>query len=205
MATLTVPSAAEALYGEDGPRQDLGNAQPNLLEQAQSQYPVLKDYDYGYVENFKSGAGFLEHWDPGDPGVASKGPGDLNAPRPGALPLDKPGVEIRDPNTRPIDVLGDIASHHLRQVDPVVKKAYEDLEGSMTAKQQGILRDQYEYAQKNEGETRSFEEWRDIAGQPGFFRGYLFQQWPKDFTDMAYTPEQRRKLDKLMTYFKTGK
>jgi hypothetical protein len=102
-------------------------------------------------------------------------------------------------------VLGDIASHHLRQVDPVVKKAYEDLEGSMTPKQQGILRDQYEYAQKNEGETRSFEEWRDIAGQPGFFRGYLFQQWPKDFTDMAYTSEQRQKLDKLMTYFKTGK
>ena len=183
-----------------------GQGKPqNLLQQAQSQYPVLKNYDYGYTENFQPNAGFLEHWEPGDPGTASTGPGDLNALRPKGLPLDRPGLEIRNPNTRPIDVLGDIASHHLRMVDPVVKGAYEDLQNSMTPNQQRILQDQYQYARKNEGETGSFDDWKERAGMPGFFRGYTFQQWPKEFNDQAYTPEQRQKLDALMTYFKTGK
>lgn len=178
---------------------------PNLLQQAQEQYPVLKNYDYGYTENFKPNGGFLEHWEPGDPGQAPTSDTDLSALRPAALPLDKPGLEIRDPNTRPIDILGDIASHHLVNTDPVVKGAYQDLQQSMTPKQQAILQDQYDYAQKNEGETGSFDDWKQRAGMPGFFRGYTFQQWPKEFNDNAYTPEQRQKLDKLMSYLQGGK
>lgn len=178
---------------------------PNLLQQAQAQYPVLKSQDYGYVENFKPNSGYLEHWDPGDAGVAPTSPTSLDALRPAALPMDKPGLEIRDPSTRPIDILGDIASHHLRFTDPVVKSAYQDLQDSMTPQQNAILQDQYDYAQKNEGETGSFDDWKDRAGMPGFFRGYTFQQWPKDFNDKAYTPEQRQKLDKLMNYFQGSK
>ena len=128
----------------------------------------------------------------------------LDRPRPSGLPLNKPGLEIRDPSTRPIDILGDIASHHLINEDPVVKSAYEKLQSSMTPAQQDILKDQYEYAKKNEGEDRSFEEWKTVAGMPGFFRGYTFQQWPKDFNDKAYTPEQRADLDKLMGYLSKG-
>lgn len=173
---------------------------PNLLEQARAQYPVLKDQDYGYVENFKPNTGYLEHWDPGDAGVAPNSPTSLDALRPASLPMDKHGLEIRDPSTRPIDVLGDIASHHLRFTDPVVKKSYENLQGSMTPDQQNILQDQYQYAQKNEGETGSFDDWKDRAGMPGFFRGYTFQQWPKEFNDKVYTPEQKSNLDNLMKY-----
>jgi hypothetical protein len=180
------------------------NSSPNLLQQAQQQFPVLKKYDYGYVEKFRPNAGFLEHWEPGDKGQAPTTPDSLDALRPDELPLNKPGLEIRDPNTRPIDILGDIASHHLRFTDPVVKKAYQDLQNSMTPAQQAILQDQYDYAQKNEGETGSFDDWKERAGMPGFFRGYTFQQWPKDFNDKAYTPEQRQKLDALMQYFKSG-
>jgi hypothetical protein len=179
-------------------------ARPNLLQQAQAQYPVLKKYDYGYTENFRPNAGYLEHWDPGDAGVAPTSATDLNALRPTSLPLDKPGLEIRDPTTRPIDILGDIASHHLRVVDPVVKAAYDRLQNSMTPQQQAILQDQYQYAQKNEGETGTFDDWKERAGMPGFFRGYTFQQWPKEFTDQAYTPQQRSDLDALMGYFKGG-
>lgn len=177
----------------------------NLLEQAQTQYPVLKNQDYGYVENFRPNAGYLEHWDPGDAGTAPTSPTDLNALRPSQLPIDKPGLEIRDPNTRPIDILGDIASHHLRNTDPVVKGAYQQLQDSITPRQQAVLQNQYQYAQKNEGETGSFDDWKERAGMPGFFRGYTFQQWPKEFNDKVYTPEQKANLDKLMTYFKTGK
>jgi hypothetical protein len=175
---------------------------PNLLQQAQEQYPVLKNYDYGYTENFRPNAGYLEHWEPGDAGVAPNSPTSLDSLRPQALPLDKPGLEIRDPNTRPIDILADITSHHLINVDPVVKGAYQDLQNSMTPQQQAMLQDQYQYAQKNEGETGSFEDWKQRAGLPGFLRGYTFQQWPKEFNDKAYTPEQRANLDNLMAYLK---
>lgn len=196
-APLPIPSMAQAPIFAPQP--------PNLLQQAQQQYPVLKGQDYGYMENFRPNAGYLEHWDPGDAGSAPTSPNDLNSLRPAALPLDKPGLEIRDPNTRPIDILGDIASHHLRFTDPVVKGAYQDLQNSMTPQQNDILQDQYQYAQKNEGETGSYDDWKERAGMPGFFRGYTFQQWPKDFNDKAYTPAQRSKLDDLMTYLKGSK
>jgi len=173
----------------------------NLLDKARDQYPILKDQDYGYVENFRPNAGFLEHWNPGDPGEAPTSGTDLNALRPKELPMDKPGLEIRDPNTRPIDILGDIASHHLINTDPVVKNAYHKLQDSMTPQQQAILQDQYQYAQKNEGEKGTFDDWKERAGMPGFFRGYTFQQWPKEFNDRAYTQQQRDDLDKLMAYF----
>jgi hypothetical protein len=179
--------------------------QPNLLQQAQEQYPVLKNHDYGYTENFRPGGGFLEHWEPGEAGVAPTPQTPLDGLRPAALPMDKPGLEIRDPNTRPIDILGDITSHHLINVDPVVKGAYQQLQASMTPQQHAMLQDQYQYAQKNEGENRSYEDWKSASGMPGFLRGYTFQQWPKEFNDRAYTPEQRGNLDKLMSYLKGGK
>jgi hypothetical protein len=179
-------------------------AAPNLLDQARAQYPVLKNYDYGYVENFQPNAGFLEHWDPGDAGVSPTTPNSLDALRPKGLPMDKPGLEIRDPTTRPIDILGDITSHHLINSDPIVKGAYQRLQDSMTPAQQAILQDQYDYAQKNEGETGSYEDWKQRAGMPGFLRGYTFQQWPKEFNDKAYTPQQRSDLDGLMGYLKGG-
>lgn len=176
--------------------------QPNLLQQAQEQYPILKSQDYGYVEKFRPGGGFLEHWDPGEPGAPATPDAPLDGPRPPELPLDKHGLEIRDPNTRPIDVLGDIASHHLVNSDPTVKGAYQALQNSMTPQQQQLLQEQYQYAQKNEGETRPFEDWKSASGMPAFFRGYPFQQWPKEFNDQVYTPEQRQKLDNMMDYLK---
>lgn len=177
-------------------------AQGNLLDQARAQYPVLKNYDYGYTENFRPNAGFMEHWEPGDPGAEPNGPTSLDALRPSQLPMDKHGLEIRDPKTTPLDVLGDITSHHLVNADPVVKKAYQDLQNSLTPNQQGILQDQYEYAKKNEGETGGFEDWKQRAGMPGLFRGYAFQQWPADFNQKAYTPDQMKKLDGMMDYLR---
>jgi hypothetical protein len=177
----------------------------NLLQQAQQKYPVLQKQNYGYVENFQQGGGFLEHWSPGEPGAAPATPGSLDGLRPKQLPLNQPGVEIRDPNTRPIDILGDIVSHNLINTDPVIKGVYQKFQQSMTPDQQNILADQYQYAQKNEGETRSFDEWKQAAGIPGFFRGYAFDQWPKDFTDKAYTPEQKQMFDGMMQYLRGGK
>jgi hypothetical protein len=193
-------SLVSPLAAQNAPAQQL-----NLLQQAQQQYPVLANQNYGYVENFQQGGGFLEHWAPGEPG-APQAPGQpLNGMRPSQLPLNQPGLEIRDPNTRPIDILGDIVSHNLVNTDPVIKNAYQTFQQSMTPEQHQILGEQYQYAQKNEGETRSFDEWKQAAGIPGFFRGYAFDQWPKDFTDKVYTPEQKQMFDGMMKYLQGGK
>jgi hypothetical protein len=182
-----------------------GKAAPNLLQQAQQQYPVLQKQNYGYVENFQQGGGFLEHWSAGEPGEAPTAPGSLDGLRPKQLPLDQPGLEIRDPKTRPIDVLGDIVSHNLVNTDPNIKSVYENFQKSITPKQQALLQEQFKYAQANEGEQRPFEEWLESAGLPGLFRGYAFDQWPKEFNDQVYTPEQKQMFDGMMNYLKTGK
>ena len=166
-----------------------------VLDQARKEFPILKNQDYGYVENMQKGRGFLEHWPAGEPGG-----GDY--PRPQGLPADKPGLEIYDPKTRPIDVMGDVASHQLIHTDPVVKAMYERLVNNLTPEQQGRQQDQYKYAQANEGETRPFDEWKKMSGDPAYFRGYPFQQWPAEFNEQAYTPEQRGDLDKMMDYLK---
>lgn len=181
-----------------------GLTPPNLMDQAREQYPVLKNLDYGYSENFRPNGGFLEHWDPGEPGAPSSPEKPLDGMRPEGLPIDKHGLEVRDPNTRPIDILGDIVSHNLINTDPTVSASYQKLQDTMTPQQHAILADQYAYAQKNQGEQRPFEDWKSASGMPGYFRGYTFKQWPDDFNAKAYTPEQRADLDKLMSYFKTG-
>jgi hypothetical protein len=177
----------------------------NILQQAQQQYPVLKNQNYGYFENFQKGGGFLEHWAPGEPGAAQSPGQPLNGMRPKQLPLDQPGLEIRDQNTRPIDVLGDIVSHNLVHTDPTIKNVYQNFKQSMTPDQHQILAEQYQYAQKNEGETRSFDDWKQASGIPAFFRGYAFDQWPKDFTNKVYTPEQKQMFDGMMKYLQGGK
>lgn len=177
----------------------------NLLERARSQYPILKDYNYGYVENFQPNAGFLEHWGRGEPGSAPSSDESLDRLRPKELPIDMEGLEIRDKNTRPIDILGDVVSHNLVNSDPVVKKTYEDFQKSLNPKQQKILAEQYQYAKANEGETRSFEDWSSAAGIPAYFRGYAFKQWPDDFNKSAYTPDQMKTLDRMMKYLGSPK
>jgi hypothetical protein len=177
------------------------NAPPqrlNLLQQAQQQYPVLQNQNYGYVENYGKGGGFLEHWPVGEQGAP-------NQPRPQQLPIGQMGLEIRDPKTRPIDVLGDIVSHNLVNTDPTIKAAYQNFQQSITPQQHRILSDQYQHARKNEGETRSFEDWKATAGLPAFFRGYAFQQWPQEFNDRVYTPEQKQMFDQMMQYLRGGK
>jgi len=171
---------------------------PNLLEQAKSEYPLLKNYDIGYKESFGRSRGFLESWPPGEEGAP-----DL--PRPNEFPNDKFGVEIYDPKTTAKDVLGDIISHHLINVDPKIKGIYEDFAKSLKPFQENILRHQYEHAKDNDGEKRPFEDWKKDSGLPGYFRGYTFNQWPDNFNQQAYTPEQMKKLDEVMEYARKGK
>ena len=156
------------------------SAAPNVFEQAVSQWPVLKSI--GAVSKFSPGQGdqnMLEFWPPGEGGSP-----------------DSP---------RPSDVLGDVVSHFLVKQDPVIAATYEQFTKSLGPEQQTILQEQYKYAIANEGEKRPFQEWLQSTGLPAYFRGYAFQQWPAEFNEKAYTPEQRQMFDQMMQYLQTGK
>ena len=166
---------------------------PNAFEQARQQYPVLNNYDIGYKESIGRGPGYMESWPPGEGGTPKLS-------RPKEFANDKFGVENFRADTKPIDVLGDVVSHYLVTADPQVKQTYSDFSASLQPWQHKILQSQYQYAQKVEGEKRPYEAWLTSSGLPAYFRGYAFKQWPDDFNQHAYTPEQRQMLDGMMNY-----
>lgn len=180
-----------------------GKMAPSVIDQAMSQYPILQgagitgtmspNLDNGKDPN--QGGGYLEFYPPGETGTEGY-------PRPQALPLNSPGVEVRSAKTRPIDVLGDVVSHHMVNTDPKLSGYYQQFQNSLTPDQHARLQDQYQYAQANQGEARPYDEWAKASGLPGYFRGYAFQQWPDEFNAKAYTPEQRGMFDEMMGYLK---
>jgi hypothetical protein len=171
-------------------------AMPPVTQRAQEEFPVLGGLGLSYVENPKEGAGYLEFWPAGEPGT-------LPYPRPQGIPQGKAGVEVRSSQTRPIDVMGDVASHHMIEADPYVKGYYKDFEKSLEPWQRERLREQYEYSRQHFGEDRSFDAWLEMSGLPGYFRGYPFDQW-EDPARM-YTPGQMEGLDDMMAYLRGQK
>lgn len=113
------------------------------------------------------------------------------------------GIEVYNPKTRPIDIMGDVASHYLTQTDPTVKSFYEQFQQSMTPRQRDIMKEQYQHARQNEGEARPYDQWHERTGLPGYFRGYVFDQWPN--AREMYTPKQIEMFDKMHEYLKKAR
>ena len=172
-----------------------GKGGKSVYDSALEQFPSLRGVDMQYKTNIGGGPGFLEFWPPGEAGTPDH-------PRPKDFAMNRPGTEIYRKDTKPSDVAADITSHWLVDNDPTVKKNYEKFLSQITPNQQGAMRSQYEWAKKNEGETRPFEVWQAISGLPAAYRGYTFNQWPKEFNDRFYTREQRTTLDELLQYLK---
>jgi hypothetical protein len=196
-----MPTLSEMLMGGGMGAQEATPAQVPLgvLEQARKQYPILNDVPLAYKESPGAGNGrMLESWPPGEPG-------DEKYPRPKEFPIDQLGVENFSDKTRPIDILGDVVSHHLLKTDPTVQGIYSAFERSVTPSQEGLLKEQFKYAQQNLGEERDFDTWKEISGLPALFRGHPFQQWPNDFNERVYTPQQRQLLDKMMSYLQQSR
>lgn len=171
---------------------------PAKLIEALSMFPGLGNPDVGYVSNpSPNPQNYLEYWSATEPGTDSYR-------RPSALPLGKPGIEIQNPATRPIDVAADLVSHQLVETDPPLIDYYQQFQKSLTPQQGGLLQDQYKHAQ-SEGETRPFDSWKQHSGLPAYFRGYAFNQWPDEFNRRAYTPEQRTMFDQMLNYLRTPK
>jgi len=160
-----------------------------IFEDAVKEFPVI------HKQGLFSGPGeSTEYWPAGEPGTPAR-------PRPAFIPIDQSGMEI-GPDARPIDVLGDVVSHHMVKSDPVIKKHYEDFAASLNPTQKELLQAQHMYYTKNEGETRPYDQWEKTSGLPAYFRGYAFDQWPTDFNKTAYTPQQRYRLDRMMDYLR---
>ena len=89
-----------------------------MFEKARTDYPYLADKDIAYKYSPKEGRGFLEFYDPQEPGSPEY-------PRPKELPLGKVGIEVFDPKTKPIDILADYVSHYGVEKDPYLSERYK--------------------------------------------------------------------------------
>lgn len=121
--------------------------------------------------------------------------GEEWSPDPSARVVQAPATTSDD------DLTGEVVSHDLaRGVDPVLTSAYDAFQQSMTPAQLSRLQEQYQWSRDHEGETRPFDVWRKNSGQPAYFRGYLFGQWP-DPQDL-YTPGQIDQFNKVRGYIR---
>jgi hypothetical protein len=176
--------------------QGLGIKDDILMQTAKQEYPVLQGLGLNYKYSPGAQRGYLEFWPPQETGTPEW-------PRPKEFPQGGLGLEVYDPNTRPIDIMGDVASHHLVYNDPKMKSYYSSFEESLTPIQKKRLQAQYEWAQQNESEQRPYEDWYQATGLPGYFRGYAFQQWPD--AKSAYTPAQLKMFDEMMNYLRSAR
>ena len=86
-----------------------------LWNQAQQEYPALQGLGLNYKYNPGGGPGLLESWPADEEGTTEH-------PRPPEFPLGQQGMEVYDPKTRPIDLMGDAASHFMINSDPTIKQ-----------------------------------------------------------------------------------
>ena len=189
---VSLDSIMKALSGKkSNPVTSNEVAGTTLLSKAEEQFPYLKGKNINVVVNPNSKiGGKLEFYN-----EEEEGAGDT--PRPKEIPLGQIGIEVRDTNIRPIDVLGDYVSHYAVYNDPKLKPLYNQFIKTIPERQQ---RERYNYAVNNFGEDRPYKVWKEMAGDPGMFRGYVFDQFPKEEFDKIYSPDQIALLNKVKEY-----
>ena len=159
------------------------------FEDIVKQYPYLADKPVDYLYSPRVGDNrFLEAYPPEETG-------DPRDPRPKELPLGRYGIQVFNPKTTALDVLGDYVSHGAVKDDPILKKMYDEFQSTVPEK---LMRERYKVHQQEYGEKRPFSEWLSTSGMPEYFRGYTFNQWQNP--EQMYTPEQLKILDKIKTY-----
>ena len=119
--------------------------------------------------------------------------------RPKEIPIDKFGVQGFSRNLTPKDVLADYASHWA--TNPANPSADKHLSGLYQRFAETLdkhkLMTQYQWAKEHANESRPFDQWAQQSGIPAAFRGYAFDQWPKEFNDKYYSSESRSVLDEV--------
>jgi hypothetical protein len=161
-----------------------------LLDIARQEYPYLQDKQIDFLYSPNKREGYLEFYPPEETGSP-------DYPRPKELPMGRVGIEVFNPKTRPIDVLGDYVSHYGVNVDPQLKDYYSRFQQMVPVE---TMQKRYQEHQKLFGEQRPYQEWYEVAGFPEYFRGYVFDQFPREVSQRQYTPEQLRYLDEVRKY-----
>jgi len=153
-----------------------------LLETAQKEYPYLAGKDIAYKYSPQQNPEYmLEFYKGGDLPEWAKG--------------KQTAIEVFNPKTTPLDILGDYASHYGVDTDPQLKALYAQFAGQLDPK---AMQERYQYHTQNLGENRPYEQWMQMTGLPEMFRGYTFNQW-QDAAKM-YTPEQLQTLNAVRSY-----
>jgi hypothetical protein len=167
------------------------------MSAAAMEYPAIKNLGVQSVTTPMPGdKRMLEFWPPQEPG-------DAEYPRPKELALDKPGVQIISPDTKPSDIAADIVSHYMVNTDPNMKAMYQQFADTFKSPEvQARLQQDYEWSKQNEGEKRPFDQWASITRIPDYLRGYMFKQWPEKSYSQMYTKDQLGLLDQMGTYIK---
>lgn len=160
----------------------------NLLQQTK-ELPYMKDKEFGYAftPNAQGYSGHLESYAAGEEGTPQ-------APRPTSIPMNQFGVQVINPKTTPQDVMADYVSHYAVNNDPKLQPVYQQLLKSFDPK---LMQERYMWDVKNSGEKRPFDQWLQMSGAPAMMRGYVFNQWPKEFQQKIYTPEQVKIMDQM--------
>jgi hypothetical protein len=146
-------------------------------------------------EQMINGAG-LESWP-----IGEEGSSDIR--RPMSLPISRGGIQMNPERlTSAKDVVADWAGHIANNpdepaFDPKLADIYSRFVQSLDPK---LLKKRYEYDVANGGETRPFATWANSSGIPALFRGYTFNQWPNEFNNKVFSPEQKRIMDEARSH-----
>jgi hypothetical protein len=133
----------------------------------------------------------LEFWPPNELG-------DRQFPRPSGLPMGEPGIQTIAPDVSENDIAADVVSHWAVQQDPELARLYGQFSNTFQAPaMQPRLNQDYQWSQQNEGERRSFQDWLTATRIPDYMRGYMFNQWPLQARQGAFTPQQKQILDNM--------
>ena len=153
-----------------------------LFEAAQKQYPYLQGKDVAYKYSPQQNPEYmLEFYKGEDIPEWAKG--------------KQAAIEVFNPKTTPLDILGDYVSHYGVETDPKLQQLYQQFQNQLDTK---AMQERYQYHTANLGENRPYEQWYQMTGLPEMFRGYTFNQWenPKEL----YSPEQLKTLDLVRSY-----
>jgi len=153
-----------------------------LFEAAQKEYPYLQGKDIAYKFSPQQNPEYmLESYKGEDLPEWAKG--------------RQAAIEVFNPKTSPLDILGDYVSHYAVETDPQLQQLYQQFQGQLDPKS---MQERYQYHVANFGENRPYEQWYQMTGLPEMFRGYTFNQWenPKEL----YTPAQLQTLDTVRQY-----
>jgi len=153
-----------------------------LWEKAQQDYPYLSGKDVAYKYSPATNPEYmLEFYQGSDLPDWAKG--------------KQAAIEVFNPQTRPIDILGDYVSHYGVEKDPQLQAYYQQFQNLLDP---AAMQQRYQYHAQNLGEQRPYEEWSKMTGIPELFRGYTFDQWEN--AKEMYTPQQLQVLDQVRKY-----